>query len=56
MRLDCWKRPPSAQRTVGDELYQAYSQKRTDLIQELHLEQKYPLANAIEWARACSTA
>lgn len=39
------------QRTVGDELYQTYSQKRTDLIQELHLEKKYPLTDAIEWAQ-----
>ena len=39
------------QRTVGDELYQTYSQKRTDLIQELHLEKGHPLPLAIEWAQ-----
>jgi hypothetical protein len=39
------------QRTVGDELYQTYSLKRTDLIQELHLEKGHPLPDAIEWAQ-----
>ncbi len=39
------------QRSVGDELYQTYSQKRTDLIQELHLEKGHPLPDAIEWAQ-----
>ncbi len=39
------------QRTVGDELYQTYSQKRTDLIQELHLEKGHPLPDAIKWAQ-----
>jgi hypothetical protein len=39
------------QRSVGDELYQAYSQKRTDLIEELHLKKGHPLPDAIEWAQ-----
>jgi type I restriction-modification system DNA methylase subunit len=39
------------QRTVGDELYGTYSQQRINLIQELHLEKKHPLPDAIEWAQ-----
>jgi hypothetical protein len=39
------------QRSVGDELYQTYSQKRTDLIEELHLQKGHPLPDAIEWAQ-----
>ena len=39
------------QRTVGDELYGTYSQQRINLIQELHLEKKHPLPDAIEWVQ-----
>lgn len=39
------------QRTVGDDLYQHYSQQRTALIEELHLNKKHPLPLAIEWAQ-----
>jgi type I restriction-modification system DNA methylase subunit len=39
------------QREVGDELYQAYSSNRTDLIADLHFKRDLPLDTAIEMAQ-----
>jgi len=39
------------QREVGDKLYEAYSDNRNLLIQELHLKRKIPLDRAIEMAQ-----
>ncbi len=45
------KRTAERQRKVGDELYDAYSRSRNDLIAELHIKRKHPLDEAIEMAQ-----
>jgi type I restriction-modification system DNA methylase subunit len=45
------KKTAERQREVSDELYDAYSRNRTDLIAELHFQQKHPLEEAIEMAQ-----
>ena len=50
------KQTAERQREVGDQLYQAYSENRNLLIQELHHKRNYSLDQAIEMAQACSTA
>ena len=45
------KKSTERQREVGDELYDAYSRNRTELIAELHFKQKRPLDEAIEMAQ-----
>ena len=45
------KQTADRQRDVGDELYQAYSRSRIDLIRELHVVRKLDLPTAIEFAQ-----
>ena len=45
------KKSTERQRKVSDELYEAYSRNRTELIAELHFKQKRPLDEAIEMAQ-----
>ncbi len=45
------KRSTDRQREVSDELFEAYSKNRTDLIAHLHFELKHPLDMAIEMAQ-----
>jgi len=45
------QRSAERQRTVGDQLYDAYSNSRHELIAELHLKQNRPLDEAIEMAQ-----
>ncbi len=45
------QRSTERQRTVSDELYDAYSRNRTDLITELHFKQNRPLDEAVEMAQ-----
>jgi len=45
------KKSTERQREVGDKLYDAYSNNRTELIAELHIRQKRPLDEAIEMAQ-----
>ncbi|MBU4270493.1 MAG: N-6 DNA methylase, partial [Planctomycetes bacterium] len=45
------KRTAERQRKVGDELYDAYSRSRNDLIAELHIKRKHPQDEAIEMAQ-----
>ena len=45
------KKTAERQREVSDELYEAYSRNRTELIAELHFKQKRPLDEAIEMAQ-----
>ncbi|MEL7238750.1 MAG: hypothetical protein AAGK78_07795, partial [Planctomycetota bacterium] len=45
---ELFRKTSERQRTVGDELYQLYSQRRIYLIRELHIERGIGLAQAIE--------
>jgi hypothetical protein len=45
------KKSTERQREVGDKLYDAYSENRTELINHLHFELKHPLDEAIEMAQ-----
>jgi type I restriction-modification system DNA methylase subunit len=45
------KKTAERQRVVGDELYDAYSRNRNDLIAELHFRRNYPRDAAIEMAQ-----
>jgi hypothetical protein len=46
-----FRQSASRQREVSDELYQNYSQQRTELISHLHFERENPLDEAIEMAQ-----
>jgi len=45
------QRSADRQRVVGDELYDAYSRMRSDLIAELHFKRKFPLGDAIHMSQ-----
>lgn len=45
------KQSTDRQREVGDQLYDAYSSNRTELIAELHIKQGRPLDEAVEMAQ-----